>query len=288
MGTESDPVIIAQRLLNLYRQLHIFSPEKKAAYNQMLMEQTPEVKRTLGTLPGGIVVQQYLSDIEEEAGVTVESFDNEVKTATSDVNFLGESGGYRNTGQPAATVSVASSPEMIKEIANVFKEAMVASEKNRKEDTKELAQTIVALQSKMAQTMMSKPIVTSSGEIVSGYNPSQLEDAVVNITKAQSELIKELAHTQTQELSQLISNVLKEIQQMSTQSLIDAVQTVHRENIDFFKNQIFSSVSKVPMSETDKTVHVFDNTAEAEPISLDAYIDEPEQKEAETPETEKE
>lgn len=48
MGTESDPVVIAQRLLNLYRQLHIFSPEKKQEYNKMLMEQTPEVKKCLG------------------------------------------------------------------------------------------------------------------------------------------------------------------------------------------------------------------------------------------------
>jgi hypothetical protein len=64
MGTESDPVIIAQRLLNLYRQLHIFSPEKKEAYNKMLLEQTPEVKKVLGTLPGGVVVQQYLYELE--------------------------------------------------------------------------------------------------------------------------------------------------------------------------------------------------------------------------------
>ena len=74
LGTESDPVIIAQRLLNLYRQLHIFSQEKKEAYNQMLLEQTPEVKRTLGNLPGGIVLQQYIADIEEEAGLEVEDF----------------------------------------------------------------------------------------------------------------------------------------------------------------------------------------------------------------------
>ena len=65
MGTDNDPVVIAQRLLNLYRQLHIFSAEKKDAYNKMLMEQPPEVKRTLGSLPGGVVVQQYLADMRK-------------------------------------------------------------------------------------------------------------------------------------------------------------------------------------------------------------------------------
>lgn len=241
MGTESDPVIIAQRLLNLYRQLHIFSPEKKEAYNKMLLEQPPEIKRMLSSLPGGIVVQEYISDLEAEAGITVEHFDDDSETqgynAAADDYAPSSSAPVRNT----------SDPEIIKGIVEAFKEVIETSEKNRKEDTKELAQTIVALQSKLMQSAGGR--VGPGASVASGVdNLPRLEEIIAGISKAQGELIKEMAQAQTQELSQLISRVLKEIQQMSTQTLIDAVQTVHRENMDFFKNQIFSSVSMVPMS----------------------------------------
>lgn len=283
MGTESDPLIIAQRLLNLYRQLHIFSPEKKEAYNQMLMEQSPEVKRTLGALPGGIVVQQYLADIEEQAGVAVESYDNDGAPVVD--NNSTDSDTAPKVVMNPASVTVASDPEMIKEIVSAFKEAIVTSEKNRKEDTKELAQTIIALQSKLTQTMLGKQPVGGDGS--SFGNATHLEEIVAGITQAQSQLIKDMAQAQTQELSELISRVLKEIQQMSTQTLVDAVQTVHRESMDFFKNQIFSSVSMVPMAakiaepkaqyeyERNKAekVHI-DDLADVQPVSLDEDFDD--------------
>lgn len=283
MGTESDPLIIAQRLLNLYRQLHIFSPEKKEAYNQMLMEQSPEVKRTLGALPGGIVVQQYLADIEEQAGVAVESYDNDGAPVVD--NNSTDSDTAPKVVMKPASVTVASDPEMIKEIVSAFKEAIVTSEKNRKEDTKELAQTIIALQSKLTQTMLGKQPVGGDGS--SFGNTTHLEEIVAGITQAQSQLIKDMAQAQTQELSELISRVLKEIQQMSTQTLVDAVQTVHRESMDFFKNQIFSSVSMVPMAakiaepkaqyeyERNKAekVHI-DDLANVQPVSLDEDFDD--------------
>lgn len=265
MGTESDPVIIAQRLLNLYRQLHIFSPEKKEAYNQMLMEQPQGVKKILSSLPGGVVLQQYLAELE---GDDTDDFDKPVDNK--------EEKHIEQTVRPSSfdaqptVVSVANDPQMIKGIVDAFKEAIITSEKHRKEDTKELAQTIVALQSKVMQDMMNKmsnqttanasrvetKVTTVETKVMnaeatsnqSGFQLSQLEDVVAGISKAQGELIKDMAQSQTEQLSQLISKVLKEIQQMSTQTLIDAVQAVHRENMDFFKNQIFSSVSKVPMN----------------------------------------
>jgi len=241
LGTENDPVIIAQRLLNLYRQLHIFSAEKKEAYNQMLMEQTPEVKRTLGALPGGVVVQQYLADIEEEAGVDVESFE-----AEASVEEYETSGGNNHYVHPTA-VTVASDPEMVKGIVDAFKEAIVTSEKNRKEDTKELAQTIVALQSKLTQTLLDKKGIStvSYGE---GASP-QLDEIISGISKAQGELIKEMAQAQTQELSQLISGVLKEIQKMSAQTFISALQAVNGDGLEVFKNNLAGGVSMAPMQQ---------------------------------------
>ena len=284
LGTENDPVIIAQRLLNLYRQLHIFSAEKKEAYNQMLMEQSPEVKRTLGALPGGVVVQQYLADIEEEAGVDVENF--EVEAPIEEYETPVVSNHYVN---PSA-VTVASDPEMVKGIVDAFKEAIVTSEKNRKEDTKELAQTIVALQSKLTQTLLDKKGI-STVTYSEGTSP-QLDEIISGISKAQGELIKEMAQAQTQELSQLISGVLKEIQKMSAQTFISALQAVKGDGLDILKNNLVGGVSMAPMQQnfqdsqsynyndtfsnienmqtpTFNNVNSYDDIADISPVDLD-------------------
>ncbi len=61
---EEDPVLVAQRFLNIYRQLHIFDESKKVSFNQMLMELRPEIKALFSTLPGGIVLQDYIEELE--------------------------------------------------------------------------------------------------------------------------------------------------------------------------------------------------------------------------------
>ena len=41
---EEDPVVVAQRFLNIYRQIHIFNAEKKAAFNKMLLALSPQIR----------------------------------------------------------------------------------------------------------------------------------------------------------------------------------------------------------------------------------------------------
>lgn len=70
---EEDPVIIAQRFLNIFRQLHIFSAEKKEAFNQMLLELPPYIRGLFGSLPGGGILQEYVDDLAEKQGIEVGS-----------------------------------------------------------------------------------------------------------------------------------------------------------------------------------------------------------------------
>lgn len=69
IGTEDDPVIIAQRFLNIFRQLHIFTDERKQAFNQMILEQPAEIRGMFSSLPGGAVLQQYVDELEEKNGL---------------------------------------------------------------------------------------------------------------------------------------------------------------------------------------------------------------------------
>ena len=66
---EEDPVVIAQRFLNIYRQIHIFNAEKKAAFNKMLLDLPPQIRGIFGQLPGGAMLQDYVDELAEKEGV---------------------------------------------------------------------------------------------------------------------------------------------------------------------------------------------------------------------------
>ena len=66
---EEDPVVVAQRFLNIYRQLHIFNAEKKAAFNKMLLELPPQIRGMFGQLPGGALLQDYVDELAEKEGI---------------------------------------------------------------------------------------------------------------------------------------------------------------------------------------------------------------------------
>ncbi len=64
---EELPIIVAQRFLNIFRQLHIFSDERREAFNKMLLELPPEVKAIFQSLPGGTPLQEYMEDQEQKS-----------------------------------------------------------------------------------------------------------------------------------------------------------------------------------------------------------------------------
>ena len=66
---EEDPVVVAQRFLNIYRQMHILSPERKEAFNKMLLELSPEIRGIFSSLPGGAMLQDYADELAEKSGV---------------------------------------------------------------------------------------------------------------------------------------------------------------------------------------------------------------------------
>ena len=65
--SEELPIIVAQRCLNIFRQLHIFSDERREAFNKMLLELPPEVKSIFQSLPGGTPLQEYMEDLEQKS-----------------------------------------------------------------------------------------------------------------------------------------------------------------------------------------------------------------------------
>lgn len=89
-----DDTVTAQRFLNIFRQLHIFTPEKKAAFDNMILAQPANIRGTFGKLLGGHSLQEYVNELESSQGIaqsyTGESYIPEVsgKKSVSDVHYV--------------------------------------------------------------------------------------------------------------------------------------------------------------------------------------------------------
>ena len=66
---EEDPILVAQRFLNIYRQMHIFNKERQNQFDDMLLELQPDVRILLSTLPGGSLLIEHIEELEQKRGL---------------------------------------------------------------------------------------------------------------------------------------------------------------------------------------------------------------------------
>ena len=364
IGTEDDPIIIAQRFLNIFRQLHIFTDERKQAFNQMILEQPAEVRGIFSSLPGGGVLQQYVDDLEAKNGIVRSipdaapqvDYEEEAKakilaTALAEANSQQHSGNDNSAllaaqmaAESAAKVAaetqvkmaeqaaleakaaaakaqeqlqvqakalaqfqellknkninkedidvgkvtptaifqpisstVTADGDFAKEIASALKEAISVTDDNRKKDSENLTKAIIDSQNKLAEIMAQNNsanieaqnrlaqmlVQNNTANTANNANANNIqintaatfppvEEMISGIVKVQSELFKEMAKTQTSELSAIISLALKESQQLSTQSIITAIKEMQKENLKFLQMHpvVYSS-----RTELQKPVH---------------------------------
>ena len=203
-GDGEAPIIIAQRFLNIFRQLHIFSTERKEAFNKMILEQPPEIRGMFGSLPGGSVLQEYVDELEQSAGVARDhSGEFQTASATPELNdeisrakilatALAEAQIQANAKlqnsipqaqpQPAAAAPQPAAPtyagpakivadaSFAKEIAAAFSQALKFSEERSQTGNKQLAAAVIASQEKMAKIFAEK---SSNSELTSALIATQ-------------------------------------------------------------------------------------------------------------------
>ncbi len=363
IGTEDDPIIIAQRFLNIFRQLHIFTDERKQAFNKMILEQPAEVRGMFSSLPGGAVLQQYVDDLEAKNGI-IRSIPDAAPQADYEeeakAKILATALAEANTQQHPATdnsailaaqmateaatkaeaeaqariasqaaqeakaaaakaqeqlqaqakalaqfqellknkdinkndidiekvaptaifqpisSTVTADGDFAKEIASALKDAIAVTDDNRKKESETLTKAIIDSQNKLAEIMaqnnsanieaqnrLAQMLVqnnTANNASSSNANNIQIntaatfppvEEMISGIVKVQSELFKEMAKTQTTELSSIISLALKESQQLSTQSIITAIKEMQKENLKFLQMHpmVYNARADAPKSD---------------------------------------
>ena len=68
---EEAPIVVAQRYLNIFRQLHIFSQHKRKEFEETLVNLPLSIKRAFSQLPGGSVLHEFVNELELKAGMEV-------------------------------------------------------------------------------------------------------------------------------------------------------------------------------------------------------------------------
>ena len=100
-----DPIVIIQRLLNIFRQRHILDEKQKADFNNLILQQPPEIRHMCNVLPGGSLLQEYIDELEEQNGITPNQDLNAVESNTILANALAD-----NNQNAAGNVNDAAQP----------------------------------------------------------------------------------------------------------------------------------------------------------------------------------
>ena len=66
---EEYPILIAQRYLNIFHQIHIFNSTKKEEFDRSLLEMSDKVKKQLAAMPGGRILLEHIQEVEAERGI---------------------------------------------------------------------------------------------------------------------------------------------------------------------------------------------------------------------------
>jgi len=66
---EENPILIAQRYLNIFRQIHIFNKKRQDEFDDSLLKMPSDIRILLSTLPGGSLLLEHISELEEKRGI---------------------------------------------------------------------------------------------------------------------------------------------------------------------------------------------------------------------------
>ncbi len=66
---EEDPILVAQRYLNIYHQIHIFNKERQNEFDDSLLSLSSDIRILLSTLPGGSLLLDHIAELEETRGI---------------------------------------------------------------------------------------------------------------------------------------------------------------------------------------------------------------------------
>lgn len=175
---EEDPILIAQRFLNIYRQMHIFNKQKQDEFDNMLLNLSPDIRILFSTLPGGSLLLEHIEELEQKNGLISVPIKKD-KSFNKKVSRQYPKAEDKSAENHGGSVIIDSS--FASELSASLSMALQQTEKRYKEDIKALTETIMASQTAMAQMM--KDILIASGHNINSDN----DNAVLRVLPKQPE-----------------------------------------------------------------------------------------------------
>ena len=213
-----DPLITAQRFLNIFRQLHIFTAAKRKEFDEDLLKLPPVVRGSFVNLPGGSLLQDYVNDLEQKAGVAVSApVKPRIERGSSDSG---------QSPAPAADSSI--------------------------EDIKKLLEADIASRHIAAQTAQQAPVQVAAGP-VSGEVRLVADDSLKNdLFSTISKIMEENRSAQvksTQTLAQYLQESQQKMAEILAQkssdggNLAESLAHVFEANKDSFKVNVEGGIT---------------------------------------------
>ncbi len=124
-STEEAPILVAQRYLNIYRQIHIFNKEKRDQFDDELLALPQNVSDFFKRMPGGRLLVEHIEEVKTERGISFvksnkEDFTNGSDTGTQATNDTVAAPQTVSGGTLAVDASFAQA--LAQSMANAFKQ----------------------------------------------------------------------------------------------------------------------------------------------------------------------
>ena len=118
-GSEEAPILVAQRYLNIFRQVHIFNKQKREQFDDELLALPQNIFELFKKMPGGRLLVEHIEEVKTERGISF------VKSNRED--FLNGSEGYSDKTSSGVVPVAGGNVVMDSSFAETFAQSMASA-----------------------------------------------------------------------------------------------------------------------------------------------------------------
>lgn len=218
---EELPVLTAQRFLNIFRQIHIFSDRKKKQFDAELLSLSSEVIKSLSSLPGSSLL---LDHIDELKGISPEDgslIEVKQKPQRGNINKASETDEATDHSSeerivaPMFNATQGQTPIQFPVFDNSFSDNLTAAlslalEKLESKHNREMSQLMNSVMETLKVVADKKEApITVQAPVENNLNTESVAELVRDVMSAQTQMFSQAVSEQTKAIAEMISDSLK-------------------------------------------------------------------------------
>ncbi len=124
-STEEAPILVAQRYLNIYRQIHIFNKDKRDQFDDELLALPQNITDFFKKMPGGRLLVEHIEEVKTERGISFVKANKEDFTTGGENNASGGTVATQPVSGGTVSVDASFAQALAQSMANAFKQLPV-------------------------------------------------------------------------------------------------------------------------------------------------------------------